>query len=169
MSILLRICGTAAFSVVNSMKTIKTNIEKRTVEITFSIPFVNKTSPKQMSIDYAANIVGAFRDYLVLVLEARMHALTNNLILHKDDVTFNNGELIAYSRKDNTSVVFDLNKYKAAEEAVERLNKEDYIKFITKPSLVKQVLEGLPWVEKPEDNRGSFKYSDLVSVLVNSL
>lgn len=147
------------------------NIANKNVslEITIALPY--KGEPVRINLEKRSELlialIAQFSKHMVKALEARMEACANNLVLHMDDIMFNDGIRIVYKRKDGTSHSFNVPSYQAMNEAVATLRKAEYKKFCQNPGFIDQTLKALYWVEKPEDESGKFKYSDLISALTD--
>lgn len=150
------------------MKTnIINNIANQTVTLEITIPCIRRENLEKLEkrSELLIALIAQFGKHIVKALEARMEACANNLVHHMDDIIFNDGICIVYKRKDGTSHSFNVPSYQAMNEAVATLRKAEYKKFCQDPVFIDQTLKALYWVEKPEDESGKFKYSDLISAL----
>lgn len=143
----------------------KVEVKNNAVEITTTIPLM-RSSENFRSPDRAIDIIDAFSTRLILLLKRRGEACVKLLRSHVNEVFFNDGFTIAWHRKDKTVGYFCIPGYKNIQKAIEQLQQGDYNKFLNSHTSTDQAIKAI--MNDPEldhSDAGSFKFSELVSVL----
>lgn len=96
-----------------------------------------------------------------------MQACEQNLIRHLDDIEYaDNCGRIVYVRKDKTRGSFNVPSFNAMKDAVKALSQSQFKSFIENKLWVDQTLKALlNDTEQHHDDKGFFKYSELISLL----
>lgn len=153
----------------------KTEIKLTENGISFQIPFVNKQAgsdfdlgkAKMRNLGYAYDLLGSFSDRLIASLERRMKACFTNLINHIDDIEYSDGcGQIIYRRKDGSFGKFNVPSYNVMKDAINQLKDGKWKSFLDGGMYIEQTLKAfLNDTEQDHSDEGSFKYSELVSLL----
>lgn len=155
----------SSISVASCMK-IKSYKENGYTEVTFQVPFCNNLiKVKKVNKE---DILQAFRGRLIETLERRLEACQRNLLNHLSTIKSNDGDLIVYQRKDGSYGMFNPFSYSLMEKALEDLRVGKVDRLLTDSWWAMQIVEGL--LNDPETDHSDselYKFSDLVSVLVN--
>ena len=116
---------------------------------------------------YALDLIGAYSPILIASLERRMQACEQNLIRHLDDIEYaDDCGHIVYVRKDQTRGTFNVSSFNAMKEAVAALHQSKFKDFFENRIWVDQTLKALlNDTEMHHEDKGCFKYSELVSLL----
>ena len=150
------------------MKTINVNTENKSIELTISLPFVNKTLGGAPKIAPAKKVIDAFKMTLLEALEARMEACYTSLQNHLKDIILSDEYCIVYRRENGTTHSFNIPSYRAMEQCRKCLLTMDtdkiFIDLTANPQWAEQLAKSLYWV-KPEDRNGQC-FGDLVSLLM---
>lgn len=122
---------------------------------------------RQRSKNYALDLIGAYSPILIASLERRMQACEQNLIRHLDDIEYaDNCGRIVYVRKDKTRGNFNISSFNAMKGAVAALHKSQFMAFFENKFWIDQTLKALlNDTEMHHEDKGCFKYSELVSLL----
>ena len=122
---------------------------------------------RQKSIGYSMDLVDAYSPILIASLERRMQACEENLIRHLDDIEYSdNCGRIVYVRKDKTRGNFNVSSFNAMRDALVALRNGKYKSFLENKCWIDQMLKALlNDTEMHHEDKGSFKYSELVSLL----
>ena len=142
-------------------------------EIT-EISFVNKQYGSDFDLDKSRmsaenlmyDIIGAFSPRIIRSLERRMEACLSLLINHIDDVEYCD-ELghICWRTKDSFGG-FNVHSYHGMEECIENLKVSNFKKVCQNKLWIDQILKALLNDDIQDHSKeGSFKYSQLVSIL----
>jgi hypothetical protein len=121
---------------------------------------------KKHSLDlYALDLIKAYSPILIASLERRMRACEENLIRHLDDIEYaDNCGHIVYVRKDKTHGSFNVPSFNAMKDVVAALHKSQF-NFENK-LWIDQILKALlNDTEMHHEDKGQFKYSELISLL----
>ena len=124
-------------------------------------------SMRQRSKGYALDLIGAYSPILIASLERRMKACEQNLIKHLDSIKYADecGHIV-YVRKDNTRGSFNVPSFNAMKDAVKALSQSQFKSFFENKFWVDQTLKALlNDTEQHHEDKGCFKYSELVSLL----
>ena len=122
---------------------------------------------RQRSVGYSMDLIGAYSPILIASLERRMRACEENLIRHLDDIEYaDNCGHIVYVRKDKTRGNFNVSSFNAMRDAVKALSQSQFKSFIGNKCWIDQVLKALlNDTEMHHEDKGNFKYSELISLL----
>jgi len=122
---------------------------------------------RQRSINYSMDLVEAYAPTLIASLERRMCACEQNLIRHLDDIEYaDNCGHIVYVRKDKTRGNFNVISFNEMKDAVTALHKGEIEEFLENKPWIDQTLKALlNDTEMHHEDRGNFKYSELMSLL----
>ena len=122
---------------------------------------------RQRSINYSMDLIGAYSPILIASLERRIQACEQNLIRHLDDIEYaDNCGHIVYVRKDKTRGGFNVLSFNAMKDALVALRNGKYNSFLKNKCWIDQTLKALlNDTEMHHEDRGCFKYSDLISLL----
>ena len=122
---------------------------------------------RQRNKDYALDLIKAYSPILIASLERRMQACEQNLVRHLDDIEYaNNCGRIVYVRKDKTRGNFNIPSFNAMKDAVKALSQNQFKLFFENKCWIDQVLKALlNDTEMHHEDKGCFKYSELVSLL----
>ena len=112
-------------------------------------------------------VIQHFKDFLINALKARNDSHFELLSHHQDSIISNDGNFVEYVRKDKTVGVFSVAEYEALETAIKALEKEEYIAL--PDECWAPLFESIPWVQRPEDEPGKPKFSDLLRVVRESV
>lgn len=153
----------------------KTEIKLTENGISFQIPFVNKQAGSDFDLDkarmrnlgYAYDLLGSFSARLIASLERRMKACFTNLINHINDIEYSDGcGQIIYQRKDGSFGKFNVTSYNIMDNAISLLKDGKWKQFLESGIYLDQTLKALlNDTEQDHSDEGSFKYSELVSLL----
>ena len=145
------------------------------LNLTVQVPFCNKQAGSDFDLDKARkkqeawvfDLIGSYSTLIIESLKRRMKACQENLIRHLDDVEYSDecGHIV-YRRKDNSTGTFNVPSFKAMQEAVTALRQSRWRDYMNNPIWIDQTLKALlnDTVQDHSD-KGTLKYSDLVSVL----
>jgi hypothetical protein len=122
---------------------------------------------RQRSKGYALDLIGAYSPILIASLERRMQACEQNLIRHLDDIEHaDNCGHIVYVRKDKTRGSFNVSSFNAMKDVIKALSQSQFKSFLGNKSWIDQTLKALlNDTEQHHEDKGCFKYSELVSLL----
>jgi hypothetical protein len=122
---------------------------------------------RQRSKGYALDLIGAYSPILIASLERRMQACEENLVRHLNDIEYaDNCGRIVYVRKDKTSGSFNVPSFNAMKDAVAALHKSQFKSFFENKCWIDQVIKALlNDTEQHHEDKGCFKYSELISLL----
>lgn len=122
---------------------------------------------RQRSKGYALDLIGAYSPILIASLERRMQACEQNLIRHLDDIEYaDDCGHIVYVRKDKTRGNFNIPSFNAMKDAVAALHKSQFKSFLENKCWIDQTLKALlNDTEMHHEDKGCFKYSELISLL----
>ena len=152
----------------------KTEIKITENGISFQIPSVNKQAGSDFDLDmarrnkgYAYDLLGSFSARLIASLERRMKACFTNLVGHINDIEYaNECGRVVYHRKDGTYGTFNLPSYNTMKDAISALKEGQWKQFLESGIYLDQTLKALlNDTEQDHSDEGSFKYSELVSLL----
>ena len=126
---------------------------------------------RQRSKGYALDLIGAYSPILIASLERRMQACEQNLIRHLDDIEYaDNCGHIVYVRKDKTRGSFNVPSFNAMKDAVKALSQSQFKSFLENKLWIDQSLKALlNDTEIHHEDKGCFKYSELISLLCEFL
>jgi hypothetical protein len=145
----------------------KVNITGNAVELTTTIPLMESEEGRNIcNPGKALDIIGSFSAYLTLLLKRRKEACMKLLRSHINDIFYNNGFTIAWHRKDGTVGYFNIPTYETISNAIHTLQLGNYKMFLDSKPMVDQAIKAI--MNEPEldhADSGSFKFSELVSVL----
>ena len=122
---------------------------------------------RQRSKGYALDLIGAYSSILIASLERRMQACEQNLIRHLDDIEYSdNCGHIVYVRKDKTCGGFNVPSFNAMKDAIKALSQSQFKSFFENKLWIDQTLKALlNDTEMHHEDKGCFKYSELISLL----
>ena len=122
---------------------------------------------RQRSKGYALDLIRAYSPILIASLDRRMRACEENLIRHLDDIEYaDNCGHIVYVRKDKTRGGFNVCSFNAMKDAIAALHKSQFKAFFENKCWVDQTLKALlNDTEMHHEDKGCFKYSELISLL----
>lgn len=158
--------------------TVRVNRENRNVEISVSnqIPFTPYKKGSDFDLDsirsnrvgYNMDLLGAFSKRIIASLQRRMNACLNNLQNHIDDIVYcDEIGSILYKRKDGSHGKFNLLSYIWMGDCVSALKRSDYKTVLGEYGWIDQIIKALlNDSEQDHSDEGIFKYSDLVSLLM---
>ena len=141
----------------------KVEVKNNAVEITTTIPLMRSAEVLHSN---ALDVIGEFSSYLIVLLKRRGEACMKLLRSHINDVFFNDGFIIAWHRKDGTVGYFCIPGYENIQCAIRILEDGQYEEFLKNPQAVDQAIKAI--MNDPEldhSDAGSFKFSELVSIL----
>ena len=158
---------------------IQINRENKYTEMsmTISIPFCNKQKGSDFDLDkerlkgeeYCQEVIKAFSKRIIASLERRMKACQDLLVRHLDDIEYSdeNGHIV-YRRKDGTCGNFNVASFQKMQLIV--ANFCHLSDAILKDSMaLDQILKALlNDTEQDHSDAGKFKYSELISILLES-
>ena len=159
------------------MKTTVFNETEKNVEMSFTLLIPKKSGKpagsdfdldkaRQKGIALMIDIIGAFSPRIIASLERRMQACQSLLIVHINDIEYNDGRHICWRRKDGTGGDFNIPSFEAMQNCIKALEKSDFKMFCTRRSWIDQVLKALlNDTEQDHSDMGGFRYSQLVSIL----
>lgn len=160
------------------MKNIETTIGMNGINLnlTVNIPFCNKQQhgsdfdidrARTRCINYSLDLIGAYSPILIASLMRRMQACEQNLIRHLDDIEYaDNCGHIVYVRKDKTRGSFNVPSFNAMKDAVKALSQSQFKLFLENKLWIDQTLKALlNDTEMHHEDKGCFKYSELISLL----
>ena len=148
------------------MLEIKNNIENKNVTLSFILPYKKSEELRPTGIGLHMDILGHFSDHCIKALTARLNACAINLFKHKDSIIQNDGYYIVYKRDDGTIHSYNIPSATVMKDGIKALKMSEYKAFLQDGRMVDQLLKALYWIERPEDKKGAFKYSDLISILM---
>ena len=122
---------------------------------------------RQRSVNYSTDLIEAYSPILIASLKRRMQACEENLIRHLNDIEYADhcGHII-YVRKDKTRGGFNVHSFNAMKDAIKALSQRQFKSFFENKCWVDQTLKALlNDTEMHHDDKGCFKYSDLISLL----
>lgn len=144
------------------------------LNLTVQIPFCNN---KEEVIDvealkarqkaYNYDLIGSFSKRIIASLQRRLKACQENLIRHLDDVEYSDecGHIV-YVRKDKTRGNFNVPSFRAMQDAIKALENSCWQIFLENKCWIDQTIKALlNDTEQDHSNAGTFKYSELVSLL----
>ena len=157
------------------MKTTVFNETEKNIEMHFTL-LIPKKSGKSVGFDLdkvrqrgtilMIDVIKAFSPRIIASLERRMQACQRNLLNHLEDIEYNDGMHICWSRKDGTGGDFNIPSFKAMQDAVKALEHSCFKDFCTRRSWIDQTLKALlNDTEQDHSDMGGFRYSQLVSIL----
>jgi len=122
---------------------------------------------RQRSVGYSIDLIGVYSSILIASLERRMQACEQNLIRHLDDIEYaDNCGHIVYVRKDKTRGSFNIRSFNAIKDAIKALSQSQFRSFVKNKFWIDQTLKALlNDTEMHHEDKGCFKYSELVSLL----
>ena len=122
---------------------------------------------RQRSKNYALDLIGAYSPILIASLESRMQACEQNLIRHLNDIEYaDDCGHIVYVRKDKTRGNFNISSFNAMKDAVKALSQSQFKLFFENKCWIDQTLKALlNDTEQHHEDKGCFKYSELISLL----
>lgn len=127
---------------------------------------INVEEIRQRNRGFALDVIGAYREYLIEILNNRMQACIENLFNHRDDIIHNDGHQIVYKRKDGSLHSFNVPSYVSMQDCVFALEHGMYKDFISNKVWIDQTLKAIcNEQETCKDDKGTIKFSDLVSIL----
>jgi hypothetical protein len=122
---------------------------------------------RQRSKGYALDLIGAYSPILIASLERRMRACEENLIRHLNDIEYaDNCGHIMYIRKDRTRGGFNVPSFNAMKDCVKALSQSQFKSVFENKCWIDQILKALlNDTEQHHEDKGPFKYSELISLL----
>ena len=122
---------------------------------------------RQRSRNYTLDLIGAYSPILIASLERRMQACEQNLIRHFDSIEYaDNCGRIVYVRKDKTRGSFNVPSFNAMKDAIKALSQSQFKSFFENKCWIDQTLKALlNDTEMHHEDKGCFKYSELISLL----
>lgn len=121
---------------------------------------------KSDNVGRMMDLIGSFSDIIKESLERRMAACQQNLVNHIQDVEFNDGRHIVYRRKDNSFGTFNVPTFQGMQDCVKALEQSQYKSVLKNKLWIDQILKALlNDTEQHREDQGTFKYSDLISML----
>ena len=152
---------------------ISINRENKNIEfnLSFFVDFCNKkpaskSTPRNPG--YLYDLIGSFSERLIDSLERRMTACQQNLMRHLGNIEYADecGHIV-YRRKDGSTGNFNTRSFECMKSAVEILTKSNFKEFILNKGAIEQTLKALlNDTEHDHSDEGTFKWSDLISALV---
>lgn len=145
------------------------------MSMTISIPFCNKQKGSDFDLDkerlkgekYCQEVIDAFSKRIKASLERRMKACQDLLIRHLNDVEYSdeNGHIV-YRRKDGTCGNFNVASFQKMQYIVANFD----VDIVLNDSMaLDQILKALlNDTEQDHSDAGKFKYSELISILMES-
>ena len=163
---------------INDMKSTNFEITENGIQMTcqIGISYCNKQqhdsdydidAMRKRSVNYSIDLIGEYSSILIASLKRRMLACEQNLIKHLDSIEYaDNCGHIVYVRKDKTRGGFNVYSFNAMKDAVKALSQSQFKAFFENKCWVDQTLKALlNDTEMHHEDRGCFKYSDLISLL----
>ena len=145
------------------------------VEISINVlfPFTNKVL-SEINLDkiysdrkdFVLKVLESYRDYLITVLRNRMNTCVNNLFAHREDVVFNDGNEIVYSRKDGSTNSFNVPSYMAMQDCMYALEYREFNSIADNKVWCDQLIKAIcNDRDTNKEDAGTIKFSNLISVL----
>ena len=117
----------------------------------------------------ACDIVGAFSQRLIASLERRMAACQKKLLAHIEDAKAFDENFITWQRKDGREDHFIIGSFNAMKNAIKMLQGGAQWKFLQDRTAIDQTIKALlNDTEQDHSDANGFRYSELVSVLMES-
>ena len=117
----------------------------------------------------ACDIIGAFSERLIASLERRMSACQKKLLAHIENAKAIDGNFITWRRKDGSEDHFIVGSFEAMKDAIKMLHSGAQWKFLQNRTAVDQTIKALlNDTEQDHSDANGFRYSELVSVLMES-
>lgn len=137
--------------------------------IILSVPFkiTDKFTPIYPGMERCVSILAQFHNFIIQALQDRKEACFNNMIkhIHDDDIIINADQII-YARQDGTTHAFNIHNYNMMIDIIELMRAKKYEEVLHHVEMVDQIIKATWWTDKPEDIKGKFKASDLLSMLM---
>ena len=144
--------------------------------MTISIPFCNKQQrgsdfdldkERLKGEEYCQEVIKAFSKRIIASLERRMKACQDLLIRHLDDIEYSDEQgHIIYRRKDGTCGNFNVASFQKMQYIVDHF---DVDVVLNDSMILDQILKALlNDTEQDHSDVGKFKYSELISILMES-
>lgn len=149
----------------NNFSSISVKSTSNGVQLSFNIPFKEYSLQAIRESRKPEKIIEQFASHIINALKERGDACISNLMNHINDVIACAEFTIVYKRKDGTIHQFNLPSYKDMKDAIKVLKDSDWTGFLNNPRFVDQSIKALYWVDRPQDESGKFKFSDLISLL----
>ena len=154
------------------MKVIEVKIEDGRIKI--SSEEVNAIGGSDYDLDkqrieskeYTRKLLRVYKDILIGSLTRRMQACSHNLANHLKDIIYADEEgHIIYRREDNSLGNFNLPVFEAMRDCIILLDQALPI-VLENPIMIDQMLKALlNDTEHNNEDRGTYKYSELISML----
>lgn len=163
------------------MKNLKFNITENGVEVTMTKTINNKKSTgftldpideRNRKRGYICDVIGSFHKRLIASLTRRIEACQQNLLNHidSDSIICHNDDKIYWIRKDGSEGMFSINSFNIMENAIAQLKTGHYWQFANDINAVEQTVKALlNDTEQDHSDSGTFRYSELVSVLTSQM
>ena len=156
------------------MKAIKVEIEDGRVKISYEevnvIDFggsdYDLNKQRMESKEYSRKLLRVYKDILIGSLTRRMQTCLHNLANHLEDIIYadEKGNII-YRRKDNSLGNFNLPTFEAMRDCIILLDQALPV-VLENPLMIDQMLKALlNDTEQHHEDRGTYKYSELISML----
>ena len=116
--------------------------------------------------DFPIKLLRVYKDILIGSLTRRMQACSHNLAAHLEDIIYadENGHIV-YRRKDGSLGNFNLPTFNAMRDCIILLDQALPV-VLENPIMIDQLLKALlNDTEHHNEDRGTYKYSDLISML----
>lgn len=122
---------------------------------------------RKKSVNYSTDLIGTYSPILIASLKRRMQACEENLIHHLDSIEYaDNCGHIVYVRKDKTRGGFNVPSFNAMKDAIKALSQSEFKSFLENKCWIDQTLKALlNDTEMHHEDKGCFKYSELISLL----
>ena len=145
------------------------------VEISINVlfPFVKK-SLSEIDLDkiyanrknFMLKVLESYRDYLITVLRNRMKACVNYLFKHREDIIYNDGNQIVYSRKDGSTNSFNVSSYMAMQDCMFALEQRNFDAITDNRVWCDQLIKAIcNDRDTNKEDAGVVKFSNLISIL----
>ena len=156
------------------MKVVKVEIENGEVKITsqefnvidFGGSDYDLDKARMEAKEFPRKLLRVYKDVLIGALTRRMQACLHNLANHLEDIVYADEEgHIIYRRKDGSLGNFNLLSFNAMKDCIILLDQALPV-VLGNPIMVDQLLKALlNDTEQHHEDRGTYKYSELISML----
>lgn len=145
---------------------------EKNVEMSFTLLIPKKSgNPVRSDIDSdersvaMMNIIKAFSPRIIASFERRMQACQRNLLNHLEDIEYNDGMHICWSRKNGTYGYFNIPSFNAMKDAIKALSQGQFKSFVENKFWIDQALKALlNDTEQDHSDSCGYCYSQLVTV-----
>lgn len=152
--------------------TFKKSDNKLSISFNVLIPLKDELpTTYQTRNEYYIEVLSKYRNIIIGTLERRMQACQNNLLVHINDIVFNDGNQIGYKRNDGSIHFFNVLSFELMQQGVEDLKENNFQMVIDNTPLIEQIVKAICNDNEKLDksDKGSTKFSDLISVLCELL